>query len=313
MSSASGTQRDIVIGAAYGYEPSKVAQFVTSLRKTGFAGTIALVITPQQSAAFAESDLLEGVELVVVPVWRPGIPDVFHSHLTKAFWIPFGLVTWALLGLLGLLGRRGEALRLHLAGGLHHPWCARHLHYLEFLARGDYDYILVSDTRDVVFQTNPSQAMRGSADLSVSIESRAYTVGEEYWNARWVKAVYGRRGLDTIGSAPVSCAGVSFGPAPAMLDYLRAMRDEILALKPWSIWRTSDQALHNYLLWTGRLGTFARMESLASPVATLNATTVDHLSVDEGQLVNADGTTVCVIHQYDRVDGLADQLTACAP
>lgn len=301
---------DLVIGAAYGYDEDKVRAFLTSLQATGYAGSTVLVVTKAQARAFAGSALFADVDLAVVPVWRPAIPDVFSKRATAAVWLPLWLLTWAALNVLRLGGRRGRALRIALAGRLYHPWCARHFHYLQQLDRRSYRNVMITDTRDVVFQGDPSAVMDGATDLSVSLENDAYRLGDDGWNAEWIRTLYGPDTVRALSDEVVSCAGVSFASAPRMRDYLERMTAEMLAFTPWNGWRASDQAVHNVLLRTGRLGTFSALPSLSSPVATLHATAVDDLRIDTGTLLNRDGSAVSVIHQYDRVAGLPERLTA---
>lgn len=303
---------DLILAAAYGYGEAQLAHFLGSLKRSGFSGTIALIVREKQARQFADSELFRGVDVVVTPSWRPSVISIYHKRAASAFWFPYGILTWLLLHLLRPAGRRGEALRHAAAARLLHPFWCRHFDYLAYLKRGHFRNVMVVDTRDVVFQTNPSAAMENSDGLSVSIETRNYTIAEEYWNSRWIKAAYGSRGLAAVGSNPVSCAGVTWGDAQSMRTYLELLTSTCLSFGPWALEHAPDQPVHNYLVWTGGLGAVTQMDSLESPVATLNATPVDDLTIDAGQLLNDDGTVVCVVHQYDRVDGLTERLAACA-
>lgn len=301
---------DLVLGAAYDYSEEQLAPFVTSLRATGYTGRIALVVREADARRHQGSRLLEGVDLVVAPTWRPSLPDIYRKRATIAVWLPFAVLSWVVLQSLRVLGPRAEEPRRRLAARLFSPVCARNLDYLPYLEEHDWANVMLADTRDVVFQVNPSTEMRARSGLCVGIETPLYTLGSEFWNSRWIKAVYGARTLAELADRPVSCAGVTFGDGAAMRAYVRAMSRELLARPFRSTWHGTDQAVHNVLLWTGRLGTFHRMQSLHGPIATLNATPVDDLEVVDGRLRNDDGTVVCVVHQYDRVDGLAARIGA---
>ncbi len=71
----------------------------------------------------------------------------------------------------------------------------------------------------------------------------------------------------------------------------------------------ADTAIHNMLVWTGRLGEPALLEPLNSPIATLNGIDATSVSLSPtGRLLNADGSEPSVLHQYDRLPALRERL-----
>lgn len=306
MSDLHDAADDLVIGAAYGYDEAKIAPFLRSLRNTGYSGAIALLVRKDQFDSLANSPLFKGVDLVVAPSWRPSVTDIYHKRAASLFWFPYGILTWLALATLRPFGR----LRRKVAARTLHAYWSRHFEYLEYLVARDFRNVMLSDTRDVLFQTNPSDLMAGATGLSVSVETTAYTIGEEYWNSRWVKTAYGSKGLAAVADRPVTCAGVTFADAHTMREYLQKMTRAVLGFNPWALEHAPDQPVHNYMVWTGQFGHINPMHSLESPVATLNATDAEGLAVDDGLLHNTDGSVVGIVHQYDRPPGLAVRLQA---
>jgi hypothetical protein len=90
-----------------------------------------------------------------------------------------------------------------------------------------------------------------------------------------------------------------------MLGYLRAMVREVgrhvIPLGP------HDQAIHNWLLYTGQLPGATIVANGTGRVQTMGAQREVYLSPD-GTVLNPDGTRPAVIHQYDRHVGLAERL-----
>jgi hypothetical protein len=73
----------------------------------------------------------------------------------------------------------------------------------------------------------------------------------------------------------------------------------------------ADTAIHNVLVWTGQLGEVQALETLGSPVATLNGIPEAEVTLSpQGHLLNADGSEPSIVHQYDRVPGLGQALLA---
>ena len=222
------------------------------------------------------------------------------------------LLQLAIVGLAGAIPplRRYQEL---LAARLYHPWMSRYFYYRDIIQRHDYDRVLFADVRDVVFQSNPFEACPATG-LSVSLELDQYTIATEVWNSIWIKALAGQEMLDRIGGNPVSCAGVTLGDREAIRSYLDTMIREIVKMPRRLTTTPLDQGIHNLMLWTGRLGEVHTLESLGSPVATLNGVTTDELRFDEasGRLVNRDGSPISIVHQYDRIPGLAENLEAAS-
>lgn len=302
---------DLVIGAAYGYSAEQIAPFLSSLRAAGYRGDIALIVTPGQVASLGGLDLFRGVDLVPTKTLRPALRAARQSAWSKLVWLPYEATAWALVRILRIGGRSTRGLRRQVIRLCFKPHLSRFLEYQEYLAGRDADRILMSDVRDVVFQSNPSDWM-GDAGFAVSIEFDSYTIGTDPTNAAWITGLYGAAGLARLADRPVSCSGVSWGDRASVDAYLDLMAGEMLVTTFAGPRAGIDQGYHNWLLWTGQLGVIKEQAALASEIATLSLITLDELDIDaEGWLRNRDGSVPGIIHMYDRVPGLDTRLAAC--
>lgn len=301
----------IVLGAALGLDGPEVRPFLDSLRNTGYAGDVALLVDRRLARELGQDARLGGVLLVRMRSLLPVTFRRLHRGRTlKRVWAPIQSLGWSLVRATGRV-RASPAVRVQrrLAELMCTPMEARFLRYERLLEAHPHDHVLVCDVRDVVFQRDPFLDLRGPG-LAVSIETRRYTIAEEQLNARWVRDNYGEAVLGRIGANPVTCVGVTYGDRRGIGLYLRLMREEIVRLSARGAREGgADTAIHNYLVWTGSLGRPRLLETLASPVATLNGVPEHEVALSsEGRVRNRDGSEPSVVHQYDRIRGIASCL-----
>lgn len=311
--------RTLVLGAAVGYSAAQIVPFLTSLRRAGYRGDVALLVDRARLREFRRLPLFAGVTLLPASQWLPFRYAIFKSPRVQRFvWHPLQALLWLIVRALGRLPLAElPRLRAQVALGqfLYPPTETRFLRYWRLLEGQPYDRVLLSDVRDVLFQQDPF-AQLPERGLAVSMEVGDYTIGTQRWNARMTLQLYGAAMLERIGSQPVSCSGVTYGDGAAMREYLRLMVGEILALSRRNArqgW--FDQALHNVVLWQRWQGPVQKLETLGSAVATLGAVPEQQLRLDDSGCVrNRDGTLPGVLHQYDRLTKLAPALVrALAP
>lgn len=187
----------------------------------------------------------------------------------------------------------------------------RHLHYNRFLRERNYDFAVVTDSRDVLFQQDPA------GHLS---RSRAYVVCEGFQ--------HGASGFNSIeqfefqqnvaqfkvnmSNRPVLNGGTMFGNPLALADLF--LNIWLLGVK--TIGRCTDQAALNYL-WNMLQGD-ARYSMIDPPVSGICLTgegvkvcrelgkPLDVQLVD-GIVRRAEGP-YCVVHQWDRLDFASELL-----
>lgn len=303
---------NVIIGAAIGYAEPQVAPFFRSLRRTGYAGDVALIVDAELAARLRGDPAYARCRLVEAPRWIPHRLQIRERRPGAwRLWRVAQVVSRLYLNACERLPL-GEALRwslqLPVARHVYWPTETRYLHAYELLRRSRYERVLLTDVRDVLFQAEPFAALPREG-LAVGMETRRLTLATEPFNARQVTLAYGEAGLRRIGERPISCCGVTYGDRASMLRYLRLMAGEIWRLNDAASRLPMDQALHNHILWTGLFGEFRQLDTLAGPIATVAMLDEAELRLSEaGRLLNRDGSVPSIVHQYDRFPRLVTAL-----
>ena len=164
-----------------------------------------------------------------------------------------------------------------------------------------YDEMMVTDTRDVVFQRNPFADLKSSA-CHYYLEHPTRTIGEEPTNLGWAKLFLPANQAAAVSRHRVSCNGIVIGGMAAMDAYLARMASDLRAV-PLRHRRLggADASLHHRLAFLDGGLPGIVMENNVH-VATMG------LEPDSTYLVGADGTVrtadghvPAILHQYDRV------------
>lgn len=189
---------------------------------------------------------------------------------------------------------------------------ARYVRYFEYLAArpGAYDTVVLCDTRDVLFQSDPAEICARD-ELCFFLESGHATLGECPWNARWLREGFGAAALDQLGARTICCSGVTAGGARRIADYISTLV-RIATDCPAAAQRLKgfDQAVHNVILYKELIPDI-RVEPNYGPVATLGYTRVGEAAFDgAGVLRNRDGGASAIVHQYDRHPVMRDAVFA---
>lgn len=160
--------------------------------------------------------------------------------------------------------------------------------------------ILLADTRDLVFQSDPFAAL-GEGRLRFHLE-RPLRLADCPTNSEWLRRALGPEALAELGHHPVSCAGTLLGRADAVFEYLRHMARLLLDVPPPHRFSGVDQAVHNAILWRGLIPGGQAVPN-AAEVLTVPPDGLGALARLEGaRIVNADGGASAIVHQYDRDD-----------
>src|SRR5262249_9775821 len=115
--------------------------------------------------------------------------------------------------------------------------------------RARYDEMMVTDTRDVVFQRHPFADIASPA-CHFYLEHPTRTIGEEPTNLRWAKQFLPAAQAEALSRHRISCNGIVIGGMPAMTDYLDRMAADILAV-PLAVRRlgAADASIHHRLVF----------------------------------------------------------------
>lgn len=299
--------RDLILGTAKGYGWEKTADFVRSWRLHARHARLVLFVDHRMPAADRDRLISLGVELV-------RLPPVFSERHHRLRRLLHSFHAGPLHRMIGAHAARAPRRLLRLRRVLaefHHIGCSRYWHYLAYLnsPAGAADRVLLTDVRDVVFQSDPFAAT--PADRMLCALERATLAGEPV-NTRWLDFVYGRQAWSRFESERVSCAGTTLGPAPLIKRYLELVGAEIARLTPRLVGQDGlDQAVHNHVLRTRAELPVTFSDNGAGPIATLHGEDVSRFpSSDAFPLLNLDLRPPAIVHQADRHPALAASLSA---
>jgi capsular polysaccharide biosynthesis protein len=186
-----------------------------------------------------------------------------------------------------------------------HPLNARFFMYrlLLRLRRGQYESVMLTDTRDVIFQSDPFLIPRSKP---VYFAQEHQTIAsEQRWNARWLREIYGETLLDEIKDNYVSCAGTTIGTQEGILSYLDLLCNELMNQK---IDRgvNYNQGVHNYIAWKLKPD-FIAVDTHDEIFNTIARIPTNRIEFVDNQ-IKVDGNFPSVIHQWDRLQVLSEYI-----
>ena len=185
-----------------------------------------------------------------------------------------------------------------------HAVMARFAAFDRYLAgRADIRSVLITDVRDVLFQQAPFAPQ--PAGLEVFVEGDR--LGDHAFNMKYLRALIGETMADALASAPSICVGTVTGPRAEVVRFCRMVL--MLAAIPRSEFGGAfgaDQAACNIAVHMGLLK--AEVRENFGRVATIGLTPGDTLSLQNGQVVNPDGSVSAIVHQHDRHPRLAEAM-----
>lgn len=291
---------DLIIGGASGYKYDDIKYWINSIQRSGFDGDIMLVttnITVDELTKMAE----KGVKILAY-----GQKDE-DGNYTSNSQMP--------------------------------PHVERFFHIWNVLntIEDKYDYVIATDTRDVVFQMNPQTFLQTgneeTPELVAAGEGLKYK--DEPWGNNNYLQAFGPFFHNQIKETEINNVGVIAG-------YHETVRDLLLMLLQLSVNRPIpivDQAVYNFLLsidtfkkktmftgndsgWACNLGTtLGAIASGAGDIGQKNDPTAQLLYQtkylcsqpnidDDGVVTTSNGIPFRIVHQYDRVAGLAEKIRA---
>jgi hypothetical protein len=193
--------------------------------------------------------------------------------------------------LLGSNQRLRASLETHFCG----LQSQRYEVYRNWLSGQSFEEIVISDIRDVVFQSNPFTLPIHNLEVAVEPVIR---VEKNEHNHMWLNAAYGTELSDSYIGKMVSCSGVSAGTRNQMLAYLDLMSLEINKLRGFV--GPIDQAVHNHLWHSGQLGNHSALENGKGRVLTLQYEDMARVNHKGSKCVYDGDVVVPILHQYDR-------------
>lgn len=184
--------------------------------------------------------------------------------------------------------------------------CWRFFGFQEYLATLQHkpEFVLLSDVRDVVFQSNPFD-YPFKPGLSVASECIRGTIGHSHGNSKWLWEVAGWREMRRLADRVPLCSGTIVADHDTMLKYLRLMTEHLKRCFFWGLFDAIDQGLHNYFVHNQMIKPLRVFPNWNGPFLTLDNEEVRPKNKNcNGYLCNQDGSVIPIVHQYDRVKHL---------
>ncbi len=208
--------------------------------------------------------------------------------------------------------------------------------YSKYLKKNKFSRIMISDTRDVIFQKNPFTNKKFS---SLCFFSEDKSIGECTFNSSWIKNLYGKKKFNKFKHKKILCSGTTIGKYKNIINYLNKINREIEITNNTKIAKQlkkdkslkiligkiskfilgkriysylnhkifkgytyvgTDQGNHNYLIYSKKIKNFKIYSNKDGYVCTLGNANVRNFKVDNG-LYNSLGLKFSVVHQYDRI------------
>jgi hypothetical protein len=271
-------KKNLILGILDNYTFPQVKKFVSSLRRTRFNGETCLFIGPDTPYRTIKRLKENGIHL---------------EYFNGLNFLPEGNLTLN---------------RFKLRQPINY-FNYRHYLYYDYLLknRDSYENVLLTDVRDVYFQDDPFSFETGNS-LYCALEGAGSKIKDCSYNSPWMRYIYGQEALDGIGNNLISCAGTTWGKVDIILGYLEKMLGEIEKVPDAKV--AIDQAIHNYMIYTGMLDNVSFLTNDGGVVLTLSYE--KNYSIDrEGRVRVGDNKLVKVLHQFNRypdLDALTDKL-----
>ncbi len=279
--------RNALITAAYTVGPGYVLQLLRSFRRVNQNDRVILLCTSRsQLAAIAKE---YDAELSLPPIGVRYIPIIKMSKAKNR------IRAFELLSRSSRLGARcASKLPDSLIQAFLPFFMARHFHARSVLSTQEFSHVLLSDARDVVFQSDPF-----ANPLNLEFAEEEGRFGESPFNDKWIQQSFGSDVFKQISGKRIFCAGTIFGSGSRIREHLDRMCKCIRRLPSWKF-GGQDQAVHNYIIHNMlQESEFAVSTNRRGRIVTLG--TSRSPEVVEGCIVDEDGCPFPIVHQYDRL------------
>lgn len=167
----------------------------------------------------------------------------------------------------------------------------------------NYRYVISTDVRDVVFQTNPSEYLEANLKKQIMVSSENVLYKDEPFGRGNIIEGYGHLLLDRFGDTPTNNVGVLAGHSSSMKDLF--LINYLVSLAGNTIHYT-DQSSYNFIVNSEFMKDVVQVETNQGNWAIQLGTSQNPklLTPYEFQtndnMVTNNGNPFCIVHQYDR-------------
>tara|TARA_B100002051_G_scaffold223047_1_gene217463 strand:- start:120 stop:917 length:798 start_codon:yes stop_codon:yes gene_type:complete len=172
------------------------------------------------------------------------------------------------------------------------------------------DFVVLSDSRDVFFQSDPFYLLK-SAPTRITLATEPVKIKDCQTNSKWIRSFFGARTLSEINEQKVLCCGTIGGPTCSILSLLETLnstiktKQELLRGYQWGL----DQASLNQLIYQENEGLieYDISDNNSGPWLTIHHERSIPIN-KQGQITNSQGNPASIVHQYDRFPWLERHL-----
>jgi hypothetical protein len=191
--------------------------------------------------------------------------------------------------------------------GIYSVFFARYFWAAEYCERVNitqYKKVMLCDSRDVIVQSDVFDKVDHINFVTGAEERR---IGECGTNQNYILGSYGEDILRTLWEEVIVNSGVSLGPRESVLEYLRAVTQEMRRIGKRIVGgRRGDQSIHNYLIRRNALKFPLRVtKNTDGIIGTLAYCDEDRIFIEAGDISLENGITPSIIHQYNRFPKLS--------
>jgi len=188
----------------------------------------------------------------------------------------------------------------------------RFFHIYNYLSehQGDYNWVISTDVRDVIFQKNPSEWLELMPSEVIS-SGEAIRIKDEQWNRDNIIKNFGWTFYEDVKNNIVQCVGVLAAQSSYMKDLAFYIYQMSLNRPDW----VADQAAYNMIIHNSPWKQLTLHTDLNHAWA-INGHVTNYEPdmakfepyllegrpyIDNGQIVNENAEPFYIVHQYDRV------------
>jgi len=287
-----------VLSACMKYQREQLSPFVKSWKNNVPDADLVMFvdqITPETTAWLLE----EGVQLVPASFCK------FQAGAERRRYLRHQALEGAtsiFLFLIGLFSKKSNPQTARIRQAMLDVNSSRFNDYLNFLRLfgSRYSSVFLADCRDLIFQDTPfpSQGLH-------TFEERD-TIGNSRMARLWFEWTYGRSFWRRLSKHAFLCSGTILGDTASILQLLALMVRECCNQQAN---HGEDQIVLNYIIHHLQLACTTHSCGTGG-VITLHSAQLEDLDIVDGKLCDLNGAVIPVVHQYDRVPGLAEQLAA---
>lgn len=159
--------------------------------------------------------------------------------------------------------------------------------------------ILLTDVRDVIFQSDPFDYDYSDA-IFYTLYAPDFRVSDSPVDLMWFRRAYGDAIADHVANLPLACCGTVLGTGAGILEYVSVFLEQYLGIDQGvRAVQFLDQTIHNYILHEGLVRP-ARILDNHDVIGTLMLGRRDFMLDADFRVTGLNGKIPSILHGYDR-------------